>query len=277
MGRLETIKVGPAPRIAVSVAGEGPLVVFLHGIGGNRTNFDDQIQWFSQHWRAVAWDARGYGESDDPDGPLDFGDFSEDLVRVLDHFEARQACLVGVSMGGRIALDFYGRRPDRVAALVLADTSGGTQAAQDPAKIEAFLAARRTPLIVDGKTPTDIAPGIAKSFAGPHITPLQFDRLVGSLSALRTIPYLKTLEAVTRYHAFPPFASIAVPTLVMTGEHDPIAPPSMAIAMAADIPKAEFLQVPRAGHISNIENAAAFNAYLEGFLMRAWPGRECAS
>jgi 3-oxoadipate enol-lactonase len=265
-------RIGPAPFIAVEHAGRGPLVVFLHGVGGNKANFADQIAYFGKGRCALAWDARGYGDSDDPiETALDFASFSADLVRVLDHFDAHKACLVGVSMGGRIALDFTGRYPDRVGALVLADTSGGTTQAQDPARIEAMLATRRAPLLHEGKTPADIAPGIADSFSGPDITHGQRAALIESLSALRVTPYLATLEAVTRYTGFPAFETIKAPTLVMTGEFDPIAPPAMAQAMANSIPNAHYVCVPRAGHISNLENPAAFNHALDQFLGEHWP------
>ena len=113
------------PRLAIDHAGAGPLVIFLHGIGGNRTNWHDQIPAFSDRFHAVSWDARGYGESDDYDGPLDFGDFAVDLIRVLDRFDAPRAHLVGLSMGGVIALDFAARYPDRLATLTLCDTMPG--------------------------------------------------------------------------------------------------------------------------------------------------------
>ena len=95
-----TKRIGPAPHIAVDHMGSGDLVVFLHGIGGNKRNWHPNLAAFGQHWHAVAWDARGYGESDDYDGPLDFLDYSRDLARVLDHFQAAQAHIVGLSMGG---------------------------------------------------------------------------------------------------------------------------------------------------------------------------------
>ena len=107
--KLQTTLIGPAPRIAVDHAGQGPLLVFLHGIGGQRTNWHAQLQALADRFHVVAWDARGYGASDDYDGPLAFGDFSADLVRVLDHFGAEAAHLVGLSMGGMIAQDFYRR------------------------------------------------------------------------------------------------------------------------------------------------------------------------
>ena len=66
--------------------GAGPLLIFLHGIGGNRTNWRAQLPEFAAHFTAVAWDARGYGASDDYDGPLAFDDFVADLERVINWF-----------------------------------------------------------------------------------------------------------------------------------------------------------------------------------------------
>ena len=68
------------PRIAVDQQGTGPLLIFMHGIGGNRTNWHDQFAAFAKHFTVVSWDARGYGNSDDYDGPLNPLDFSHDLA-----------------------------------------------------------------------------------------------------------------------------------------------------------------------------------------------------
>lgn len=119
-------------------------MLFLHGIGGNRRNWDRQLEAFSGCFRAAAWDARGYGNSEDYEGPLDFADFWRDLERVLDHLAAQRAHLVGLSMGGRIARDFALQRPHRVASLTLANSSPGFDALS-PEAADAYLAARRIP------------------------------------------------------------------------------------------------------------------------------------
>jgi 3-oxoadipate enol-lactonase len=62
---MDTVFVGPAPRLALSVAGDGELLLFLHGIGGRRQNWDAQLAFFSTMYQAAAWDARGYGDSED--------------------------------------------------------------------------------------------------------------------------------------------------------------------------------------------------------------------
>ena len=172
MTMFTTERVPGAPGIAFDTAGEGPAVVFLHGIGGHRTNWRDQLPAFAAHgFRAVAWDARGYGLSDDYEGPLDFADFSHDLARLLDHIEVERAHLVGLSMGGRILQDFYPRYPDRVATLVLCATFPGFDASLTPEKRAEFIRIRKEPL-VSGKEPKDIAPVVAKTLIGPRARPM---------------------------------------------------------------------------------------------------------
>ena len=133
---MGAIRIGPEPNIAVDYMGQGPLVVFLHGIGGNRTNWHVQLPIFAKHFTAATWDARGWGDSDDYDGPLRFGDVCDDLCRVLDHFGSTSAHLVGLSMGGMIVQEFAARYPNRVGAMVLVDTNNGSMS---EAEIESFV------------------------------------------------------------------------------------------------------------------------------------------
>ena len=155
MTALTTDYVPGTPRIAVDHCGAGPLI-FLHGIGGNRTNWHDQLPVFGPHFHAVSWDARGYGASDDYDGPLHFGDFAKDLGGVIRFFNDERAHLVGLSMGGLIALDFYGSFPDNVATLTLCDSLPGFGHLDDNQRRE-FVRLRQQPLL-EGKEPKDIAP-----------------------------------------------------------------------------------------------------------------------
>ncbi len=267
---VKSIRILPAPRIAVDVAGAGPLLLFLHGVGGNRTNWQAQLPVFGQRFTAVAWDARGYGDSDDNEGALDFGDFSEDIGRVMDYFTAEKVYLVGLSMGGRIALDFAGRQPERVAGLVIADTSVAKRGPEKLAQDQEALRLRQRPLTEEGKTPADIAPILARRLAGPHATPEALAHIEASLAALRKESYLKTLDAVVNYEGYPDFATVTAPCLIVGGEFDPLASPDLLDAMAARMPNAQRATVPRAGHLSNIENPEAFNevvlAFLEGLL-----------
>ena len=266
MTTITTERVPGAPGIAYDTTGEGPVVVFLHGIGGNRTNWHDQLPAFADRgYCAVSWDARGYGLSDDYDGPLDFADFSHDLARLLDHLEVGRAHLVGLSMGGRILQDFFPRYPDRVATLVLCATFPGFDAALTPEKRAEFVRLRKAPLVA-GKEPKDIAPVVAKTLIGPRATDAHFQRLVDSMTMLHKESYIKTIEASTLYDRSASLPDIAVPVLLVFGGGDTLALPAVGERMAAELPNSRLIVMPEAGHLVNIEFPEAFNEHVLGFL-----------
>ncbi len=262
-----TTRIGPAPHIAVDHMGSGELVVFLHGIGGNKRNWHPNLAAFAQHWHPVAWDARGYGESDDYEGPLDFLDYSRDLARVLDHFGTEKAHIIGLSMGGRIALDFAAVYPGRLLTLTLCDTHRGFAHFSDEAKRE-FIRLRKEPL-EKGGSPKDIAVPVAKSLCGPNVTPEAFEALVDSLSRLHKESYIKCIEASTMAAGHGRLEDIRVPTHVIVGAEDRLTTPAMCRELASMIPGARLTVIPDAGHLVNIERPAEFNAAAAGFIRAA--------
>ncbi len=262
--RIETIFTESAPRIAADCLGAGEVVLFLHGIGGNRTNWRDQLPAFARHYQAVAWDARGYGLSEGYDGALEFADFSTDLERLLDHLQAERAHLVGLSMGGRIAVHFYFRWPDRVASLTLADTHTGF-AALSPAQRKEYVDSRLTPLRA-GKTVADIAPVVAGKLLGPDATPEVRARLEASIASLRQDCYMKSVAATVEQDSVGDYGAIDVPTHVMVGEHDPLTTPAICRELADQVAGAAYTIIPRAGHLSNMENPAVFNEKALAFI-----------
>ena len=264
---VSTVFIEGTPRLAADRAGSGPLVLFLHGIGGNRSNWTAQIEAVRDSFHAVAWDARGYGDSDDYEGPLDFGDFARDALRVLDRFEAESAHLVGLSMGGRIAQDFHARFPDRVATLVLCDTMSGFRTSLTPEKRAEFVRLRQAPLKA-GKEPRDIADALVESLVGPGAGDAARRRLRDSIAALHKESYLKTVEASLSFDRSAELDRIAVPTLLLYGEHDRLTPPSLGKALHERISGSEFAVIEDAGHLSNIERPEAFNAALLAFLAK---------
>jgi 3-oxoadipate enol-lactonase len=247
---------GP-PRIAVDHAGKGPLVLLMHGIGGNRTNWHDQFPAFAAHFHVVAWDARGYGASDDYEGPLDFDAFAHDLARVLKYFGASQAHLVGLSMGGMIALDFYSRYPEQVATLTICDSLPGFNHLTPEQRSE-FVRLRQEPLLA-GKEPKDIAPSVAATLIGKSARLGSFERLVASMAALHKHSYLKTIAASATYLRTFELEKIAVPTHIVVGDEDQLTPPEMSRRMADRIPGARLTLIEGAGHLSNIEQPEKFN------------------
>ena len=271
-------RIAGTPRLAVDRAGSGPLLLFMHGIGGNRSNWRAQLPAFAPHFSCVAWDARGYGDSDDYEGALAFDHFVDDVLRVLDHFQADRAHLLGLSMGGRIAMRTALLYPHRVATLTLVDTHEGFEAFT-PAQRQAFVDSRRAPLLA-GKEPADIAPVVARSLVGPKARPEHLQQLVDSISALHKDSYIKSLQATVDQVVLGDISKITTPAQFVVGADDSLTPVAMHRAMAAKMGGAPVSVVADAGHLSNIENAAEFNAAAlawlvpratEGPVPRHWP------
>lgn len=262
---MPTLHKTPGPvSIAYEMQGSGPLVIFLHGIGGNRTNWRGQIAHFSDKFCAVTWDARGYGASDDPPHMLKFSEYADDLARLLDHLRVERAHLVGLSMGGMILQDFYSRYANRAATLALVDTSAGFGAASEAEKRD-FLARRLDPL-ERGLTPKDIAPSVVEVLASQHATLAAREQLIASLSALRVDPYKQALHAIVTTDFRSMLASIAVPTLVIVGDEDVVTPPAASEFLVKHISGAALVRISQAGHLTNIEKPQEFNAALRPFL-----------
>ncbi len=265
MAAIRTRHIPGTPGLAVDEAGTGELVLFMHGIGGNRTNWTDQLARFGDHYLAVAWDARGYNGSEDYDGELDFSDFARDILRVLKFYGRKKLHLVGLSMGGRIAQDFYALYPQHVATLTIVASFTGFQNFSD-ADRQKFLSLRLKPLVEEGKEPRHIAPVVARTLCSPNATEEQYQRLVASMAALHKGSYIKTVKATTLFDRTADLEKIAVPTLLVFGEADTLTTADMGRQMHARIKGSTLVVVPKAGHLVNLEQPQAFEAALEAFL-----------
>lgn len=258
-----------SPRIAIDHAGQGSMVLFLHGIGSNRTTWHPQLPAFAAEFHAVAWDARGYGLSEDYDGPLDFGDFSDDLLRLLDHFGVEKAHLCGLSMGGRIAQDFYPRHPDRVATLVLCDTFAGDDPDDERSgrsqSIEEFVNSRIQPYL-DGADPKERAPKTAGRLMSPKRSDDALRRAIRASSEIHVDSYIKTVRASAAYNRVDTLGDIEVPTLLVFGAEDPLTPPTVGEYMQEKIAGSELVVIRDAGHLTNLEKPEDFNAAVLRFL-----------
>ena len=261
---VTSIKIGSKPSISVDYSGQGEMVLFLHGIGGNKKNWKNNINFFSKNFLTVAWDTRGYGDSDDYNGELDFDNILDDLKKVIDFFKKTRAHIVGLSMGGQIATLFYDKYPNYVKTLTLCDTHFGLSNLS-PTEIEKFINLRKEPLL-NGKVPKDIAPSVASTLIGDNNNISAYNQLVESMSLLHKESYLKTIESSMRTEHRHIFKNIKVPTLIMVGELDTLTPPSMSKSIMNEIKGSYLKIIPKAGHLINIEEPDIFNQNLIQFL-----------
>ena len=261
---INTTKIRSNPSISIDYAGQGEMIIFLHGIGGNKKNWTENLNFFSQKFLSVAWDTRGYGESEDYEGDLNFEDVLDDLVRVFKHFNRNKAHIVGLSMGGQIATLFYEKYPSYVKSLILCDTHFGLSNL-NAKEVDKFINLRKEPLI-NGKEPRDIAPIVASTLIGDINNKSAYEQLVNSMELLHKDSYLKTIETSMRTEHRHVFKTINVPTFIMVGELDTLTPPSMSKEIMKEIKESSLAIIPNAGHLINIENPREFNQKLLEFL-----------
>ena len=243
----------------MSVAGQGELVLFVHGIRGNRRNWAGQVNFFSSRFRAAAVDVRGYGDSEDYEGPLLFEHFTGDLMRVAEYFKAQKMHLVGCSMGGRIARNVALRAPERVHSLVHISTTPGFDSLT-PDSVKRFVTERRA-----------ATPQTLRRLLGSKPNHAAYTELLDSVARIHEVSYQKTLEASVAQDRAAPLEQIRLPTLVIAGEEDTVYPPELAREMARRIPGAELIMFERTGHLANLEEPDRFNKVVFDFLCRHTP------
>lgn len=256
---------GRSPALALRHCGSGPLVVLLHGIGGNARNWDQQLQVLAPHYTAVAWDMRGYGNSEDYDGPLRLDDLCHDLDAVLDHFGVRQAHLVGLSMGGMIAQEYYRRQPGRVRSLLLANTNVGIGVAFSQQQKDEFVNLRKQPLL-EGKTPADLIGPMRQALLGLDPPAAAVDNISASIAGLHAASYIKAIEAIIEFDSSDITAAIQVPVLLLGSTHDRVIPLASMRAMHRTITGSQLYVFDGVGHLSNLERPEEFNELMLDFL-----------
>jgi pimeloyl-ACP methyl ester carboxylesterase len=262
MATRETVRVGEI-EIGFLRAGGGPPLVMLHGIGGNATQFRNQMDALADSRTVIAWDAPGYGASSDPGDDWLMVDYAAALEGFLDALGLGQVALLGQSWGGVLAQTFVGHYPERVTALILSDTSMGGRSQPDAdrlASLNARLAALET------MSPAEMAAARAPAIVGPNPSADVLAEAETMMAQIRPTGYRRAAIALAEADTRPVHGSIAVPTLIITGEHDGIVPPATGAALQAAIPGAQLVTIAGVGHLSGQEDPASYNAALRSFL-----------
>ena len=251
--------------VAWREAGEGPAVLFLHGLGMSRTGFDPQLTELSDRRRCIAWDMPGYGASPLPAGGLTFPLLADAVAALLDRLGLSSAHLVGLSMGGQIALHAALAHPARVRSLALLDTSPAF--GLDGTDPDEWKRLRLEPL-EHGAEPAAFAEQVLRAVMGPRVTDAQVAEAVATMSRITAPALAAAVRNLVTHDVRARLGEIEAPTLVLCGELDEETPLAYSEALRDGIAGAELAIVPGVGHVSNLEAPETVNALLTSFLDR---------
>lgn len=241
-------------------------VVFLHGFPFSHWIWKGQLAAIGSFCRGIAYDLKGHGLSDIGTGLYTIEAHVDDLIGMLDALRIKQAVVVGLSMGGYVALRGLEREPERFRAVVLCDTR--SEADGHEAKLRRF--AGIAAVQQEGSRP------FADAFVKSIFAPSSLTGKSGEVEAIHRIicrtPAVSIagtlLALAARTDTTPSLERIRVPALILVGAEDSITPPAAARAMHEKIAGSELQIIPGAGHMSNLENPEAFNGALLPFLRK---------
>ncbi|RKD40519.1 alpha/beta fold hydrolase [Rhizobium sp. WW_1] len=269
---FEEMSFGKRPTLALTATPhqDGPLCLFLHGIGGGRGNWLPQLKAAGTVMRAAALDLRGYGDSTLGTSPSTVEDYCNDILHLREVLGADKLVLVGLSYGSWIATSFAMRHPELLAGLVLSGGCTGMSEAS-PEEQEAFRVSRQVPLDA-GLAPADFAADVVKVLAGPGTSAEVRKQLCRSMAAMPAETYRDALMCFTNPPERFDFSRLTMPVLMMTGQHDRLATPSEIRGVArriheyAPLPDIRYETIWHAGHVCNVEQPEAYNRILLDFL-----------
>ena len=244
-------------RIGVREQGRGATpIVFLHGVGSDKSVWSPQLAHFGRTRQAVAFDYPGYGDSDPARHETSRDDYAAAIIAGMDSLGIERAHICGLSLGGVIAIAIHAAAPERCASLVLADTfavhpdGAGIyeRSVAGSANLRAMAEARVDFLLAAGAL-DDVR-----------------TEVVETMSRIDPGAYRIGAKAVWLADQRERAAAIDVPTLVIVGEEDRATPPELSEELAALVSGARLEMIAGAGHISNLERPAEFDRHVEDFI-----------
>lgn len=248
-------------RLHYHISGTGEPLVFVHGLGSSSQDWARQVDAFADRYRVITFDVRGHGQSDKPEGPYSIPLFAEDTAALLRALEAAPANIVGLSMGGMIALQLALDAPDLVKRLVVVNST--PEAELDSLRDRWIYWSRRLASRVLGMRATGkmIANRI---FVKPEQGTLR-QRFIERWAANDKQAYLNTIDAIAGWSVADRLSEIACPTLIVAADED-YTPVSVKRSYAARMPNAELTIIEDSHHATPVERPRAFNHVLGTFL-----------
>ena len=238
--------------------GEGPVVFFIHSLGTNSYLFREQISEMKKFYRCVAPDCRGHGSSS-YSGKFTVENAASDHKAVLDHLGIEKCHLVGLSMGGPIAVNFNARWPEVAHSISLFDTFGRIRDGAEDLIYATQEAVAYLSMLEFGS-----------QYAGDRLLPTtpieKLDELSEEIAKCPPKAYVDTVRAIFTYDASNDLEKVNVPTFIAIGDSDDATPLEESEYLRDKIGSPEITIIPNAGHLSTIDNPKGFTSVLTNFL-----------
>lgn len=271
MQRVETPlgALGVAERgvVAGQQAGGAP-IIFLHGVGSDKSVWKPQLDHFGRTRRALAFDYPGYGDSDPAADGTTRDDYAGAILAAMDSLGIGRAHVCGLSLGGVVAIAIHAAAAQRCASLIIADSFAvhpdGIGIYQRGLEASSTVGMRA---LAEGRAPVLLGAGVSEELRA---------EVVETMARIDPAAFRIGLDAVWLADQRERAAGIAVPTLVIVGAEDRITPPALSHELAEAIAGSQMQVIAGAGHLANIEKPEQFNRLVETFVegVEAKAGRE---
>lgn len=251
-------------QVAYTDEGQGTPLVFLHAFPLSKGMWQPQVQFLRDSYRIITLDLRGHGESDAVLWNFTLDDYANDVIGLLDYLNIGQAVFIGLSMGGYVLFSLYRNFPDRVRAIVLADTRAQADSQEGKAgrQTMAQLAYQKgVSAIADMMLPKLLASSTLQQ--RPEVVDHVRTMI---LHTPREGIIVDLMAMAVRPDSTNVLSKITCPTLVIVGEEDIATPVAESYYMAERMKGSTLITIPGAGHLSNFEQPVAFNQALQNFL-----------
>lgn len=253
-------------RIAYERVGSGPPLILLPGALDDSRMWSRQLNDLSDEFTVVAWDAPGCGRSSDPPESFRMPEFADCLAAFVNELHLGQPHVLGLSFGGGLALELYGRHPNIPRTLVLASAYAGWAGSLSAEECEQRLqqALRDCDLPPDQSIPGWI-PSLLTDSASAELVE-EVSELMSDFHPAGCRTMARAFAEADLRYVLP---RIDVPTLLLYGDADVRSPPMVAETLHASIPASKLVVMPGVGHLSNVEAPERFNAEVREFLRSA--------
>lgn len=251
-------------KLSYTEAGTGQPVLFIHGFPFNKSSWEAQMDDLEKDYRVIAFDQRGFGNSEAGDAEASIDLYASDLLQLIGELKLGKVIACGLSMGGYVLMNAVGREPEKFAGIILCDTQciadseeGRRKRTETIKKIESdglqvfaenYVNNMFTRSTLEKKSP-------AVEHTKKMITSQKQSVVTGGLRAL-----------AARHETCNALKNVKVPAMIICGKEDPVTPVSQSELLNNALTGSRLKVIENASHLSNVEQPEAFNRALRDFL-----------